>query len=182
MVNIEAKSWAGNAKCCWMVLVAALGVSPVIADTDDAGQVFNVLLPAAALSATYLVEDDRTGTMQFIKSAVVAELTTELLKTTINKERPSGNCCSSFPSGHATRAFYSAAFIHRRYGKKWGLPAYALAGVVAYSRVEGDHHDEVDVLAGALIGWLSSRYFTTRHDVQIRPMEDAIGLVFERRF
>ena len=153
------------------------------ADIDAVGEALNVLLPLSALSATVFYEDGYEGTWQFLKSGATAELITEILKETIDKEQPNGGCCTSFPSGHATRSFYAAGFIHHRYGRRWAIPAYALATVVGYARHDTGSHDEVDIVTGALIGWLSSRYFTTPYrDVTIRPMGQAPGLVFEYRF
>lgn len=167
----------------FLLFVLFLSPDGARADSDAVGEALNVLLPLGALSATVFYEEGHEGTWQFLKSGATAELITELLKHTVDKERPNGRCCTSFPSGHATRAFYAAGFIHERYGRRWAIPSYALATVVAYSRVDSDAHDEVDVVAGALIGYLSSRYFTTRYqNATLRPMSQAPGLVFEYRF
>lgn len=173
-----------RARLFQLVAVALLLAGPgtAVADTNKSGEVVGGLLPLSALLAAWLYEDGNEGLWQLGRSAVSAELTTVLLKQVIDKERPSGNCCTAFPSGHATRAFYSAAFLDRRYGRRAGVPAYLAATFVAYSRVESKHHDEADVIAGAAIGWLSSRYFTTRHEgIRIMPTvgSDSVGLVIE---
>ena len=60
---------------------------------------------------------------------------------------------SSFPSGHATAAFCAAVLLSD--GDPVLAPAYfALAGVVAASRVHVKMHHASDVLAGAAIGLL----------------------------
>ncbi len=53
--------------------------------------------------------------------------------------------------------------MQRRYGWKYGIPAYLVAGFVAYSRIEGihDRHDGWDVLGGILVGLGSTYLFTT---------------------
>jgi undecaprenyl-diphosphatase len=57
---------------------------------------------------------------------------------------------SSFPSGHATAAFTAATILARTGG---GDPLwYALATVVAGSRVYVKMHHSSDVVAGALVG------------------------------
>lgn len=56
---------------------------------------------------------------------------------------------SSFPSGHASAAFFSAALL-RGSGNKW--PLYALAVVVSTSRVHVKIHHASDVVAGAAFG------------------------------
>jgi len=81
------------------------------------------------------------------------------LKLITDKERPNGDKYS-FPSGHTSISFQSAAFMHKRYGFKKSIPLYAAASFVGYSRVESDNHYVEDVIAGAAIGIVSSFYFT----------------------
>jgi membrane-associated phospholipid phosphatase len=56
---------------------------------------------------------------------------------------------SSFPSGHASAAFFAAAVLRRR--RTWPL-YYALAATVAASRVHVGIHHASDVVAGAALG------------------------------
>lgn len=59
----------------------------------------------------------------------------------------------SFPSGHTSSAFATATCLTLT-TKKWyvGVPAYAYASLVAYSRMRlGDHYPS-DVLAGIIVG------------------------------
>jgi len=62
---------------------------------------------------------------------------------------------SSFPSGHATSAFSAAALLSEDDGL-WPL-YYAIAAVVATSRVYVKMHHASDVLAGAALGALMGR-------------------------
>jgi membrane-associated phospholipid phosphatase len=80
------------------------------------------------------------------------------LKYAVDAERPNGGG-RSFPSGHASISFCSAEFLRRRYGWAWGVPAYAAACFVGYSRVEVKQHYTRDVVAGALIGFAGSHLF-----------------------
>jgi len=50
--------------------------------------------------------------------------------------------------------------MRKRYGWEYGIPAYALASFVAYSRVEARDHYPHDVIAGASIGIVCSYIFT----------------------
>ena len=75
------------------------------------------------------------------------------LKYGIDKTRPNGDCCESFPSGHTSIAFSGATFLAQRYGHKMVIPAYIMASFVGYSRVYADKHYWEDVLAGAAIGY-----------------------------
>lgn len=44
------------------------------------------------------------------------------------------------------------------------MPAYAGAAYAGYSRVQADKHHIEDVIAGAALGIISSRYFTTPYE------------------
>jgi len=57
---------------------------------------------------------------------------------------------SSFPSGHAASAFMAATLLSK--GTRAAPVYYALAGLVAYSRVHVRMHHAADVLGGAALG------------------------------
>tara|TARA_R100000406_G_C3106476_1_gene123285 strand:+ start:1230 stop:1553 length:324 start_codon:yes stop_codon:yes gene_type:complete len=82
----------------------------------------------------------------------------------INKQRPDMSNDNSFPSGHTSTVFHSAGYIHRRYGFKYSIPAYALAGFTAASRIDSNKHDILDVFAGAIIGLGANFLFTTEQE------------------
>ena len=58
---------------------------------------------------------------------------------------------SSFPSGHASSAFFAAVLLARRQPRLAGL-WFGLAGVVACSRIHVRMHHASDVVVGAAIG------------------------------
>ena len=68
-----------------------------------------------------------------------------------------------FPLGILLPAFHSASFVHKRYGFKYSIPVYALAGFTAFSRIDANKHDGFDILAGAIIGIGSTYLFTTEY-------------------
>lgn len=117
-----------------------------------AGDILVGALPALALGSTFIWKDGQQGTMQFTKTLASTIAVTYALKFAVKKERPNGENFNSFPSGHISIAFSSAAFMQKRYGWKVGVPAYALASYVGYSRIKANKHDGWDVLAGAVIG------------------------------
>jgi membrane-associated phospholipid phosphatase len=127
---------------------------------ETSGDVFLFVMPAVALGST-LIKGDKKGTWQFTKGFVVNQALTMGLKVIIDKQRPNMENNDSFPSGHTSTTFQSAAFIQQRYGWKYGIPSYLLAGITGYSRLDADKHDIYDVLAGAVIGVGSSYLFTT---------------------
>ena len=57
----------------------------------------------------------------------------------------------SFPSGHATLAF-AVAFVFAAKYPKFRYPLFALAALVAFSRIYIGMHFPSDVLAGAVLG------------------------------
>ncbi len=125
------------------------------------GRIILLLIPSIAYGAT-LYLSDKDGETQMYQSFFTTVGMTQALKYGINRQRPNGGD-HSFPSGHTSAAFQGASFIHARYGWKYAVPAYMGASFVGYSRVYADKHYTSDVLAGAVIGTLSSFYFTTSY-------------------
>ena len=125
----------------------------------SAGDVLLVSLPAIAFGSTFIWKDGQRGDIQFVKAMAANAAITYGLKVLINKERPNGENFG-FPSGHTSATFCSAAFIQKRYGWKYGIPAYALAAYVGFSRIESKKHDGWDVAAGAILGTSMSYIFT----------------------
>jgi membrane-associated phospholipid phosphatase len=128
---------------------------------EMAGDILQIAIPATAYVSTFYMDDDQ-GRTQFYYSFSTNLAVTYGLKYAINKPRPEGHGHYAFPSGHTSAAFQGATFIQKRYGCKYGVPAFICASYVGWSRVEGesDKHDFADVAAGAAIGVLSSYYFT----------------------
>jgi len=137
-------------------------------DVRSAGDVLQYVLPATAAGLT-LWHWDGEGALQFGESAAVTLGVTYGLKYAVNERRPNGGN-QSFPSAHSSISFSAAEFMRKRYGWEYGIPAYAAASFVAYSRVEAREHYPQDVIAGAGIGILSSYLFTKpykRWDVSV---------------
>jgi membrane-associated phospholipid phosphatase len=123
-----------------------------------AGQVLTFVLPVTAAGLTVGFKDGE-GALQLGTSAALTLGVTYGLKYSINETNPNGDKYS-FPSTHTSVSFASAEFMRKRYGWKYGMPAYAAATFVAVSRVESKEHYVQDVLAGAAIGIASSYFFT----------------------
>jgi len=136
---------------------------------ESLGDVLQVLIPSIAYGTTMYM-NDKEGEYQFYKSFATNAVVTYGLKYAINRQRPNGGS-HSFPSGHSSSVFQGASFLHRRYGLDYAIPAYVGATVVAYSRVYANKHYTSDVVTGAIIGVLSSFYFTTEYKkIKIEPM------------
>lgn len=130
---------------------------------EDTGDILQLALPIGA-GLTTIVLEDWQGTKQLAFSYTTSLVVTHALKKIVRKQRPEGReRYDAFPSGHTTSAFSGASFIQRRYGWKYGWPAYFLATIVGVSRMEGPDgwHDIWDVAAGAAIGIGGTYIFTT---------------------
>lgn len=132
---------------------------------ENAGDATLFTLPISAMATTFILKD-RKGAWQFTKSFALNLAVTAGTKVLINKERPFHGGGKAFPSGHTSVAFQSASFFHRRYGFKYSIPAYVLAGYTGWSRIHATRHDGWDVLAGAAVGIGSTWLFTTPREDQ----------------
>ena len=147
---------------------------------ERAGDILQIALPITALSSTYVLKD-KDSRIEFWKSYLSSISLTYLLKYTINKKRPNGDCCESFPSGHTTAAFSGAMFFQKKYGFKYGIPSLLLASFVGYSRVYAQKHYWEDVIVGGTIGIISNIIFTKsnhRVDLSLRKNQDSINFLF----
>ena len=132
------------------------------------GDVGQYAVPGVALIVA-VARQDRPGLGQLALASVTSLAIVHTLKPVVDRQRPDGGG-GSFPSGHTAFAFTGAAFLHRRYGWGYGIPAYAVSAFVGYSRVYSDQHWTSDVLAGAAIGVGSSLLFTRRlRGVSVAP-------------
>ncbi len=139
---------------------------------EVAGDILAVVLPAAAAGMT-VYKNDWKGTFQFGESILVNGCATGILKYTVKERRPNGSDNLSFPSSHTSFSCVSAEFLYRRYGLHYGIPAFAVAAFVGYSRIESKHHYLHDVLAGAAIGIVSAYIFTKLYsNMRVQPLTD----------
>ncbi|MBO7609212.1 MAG: phosphatase PAP2 family protein [Muribaculaceae bacterium] len=124
------------------------------------------LAPSATGLVKAVVENDKKGMLQLGLSTATGLALNYGLNACIKKDRPempenpSWSDRHAFPSTHAMAAFDGATFLMRRYGWKWGVPAYVVSTYVAWGRVHSDRHDWWDVLGGAAVGAGSALIFT----------------------
>jgi membrane-associated phospholipid phosphatase len=135
---------------------------PQVGTTQKVGDVILYALPAATLGTSFVIGDN-DGAWQFTKGLLLTVGVTYGLKLGVNKQRPDMSNDNSFPSGHTSTVFHSAGYVHRRYGFKYAIPSYVLAGFTAASRVDSNKHDILDIVAGAAIGLGSNLLFTTEY-------------------
>jgi undecaprenyl-diphosphatase len=93
-----------------------------------------------------------------------------ILKHVVRRIRPSANISAvnllitkpltySFPSGHTTSSFAAAGILARCF-KEYALEIFALASLIAFSRLYLYVHYPTDVLAGIILGLACSNVIT----------------------
>jgi hypothetical protein len=96
-----------------------------------------------------------------------------------------------FPSFHAASSFTIAGVLEEYYGWRAGLPAYTLAGLISWSRIDERDHDLSDVVFGAAMGWVIGKSVAGTHlrnDGRVvilpwsHPYERAQGVALEVRY
>lgn len=131
-----------------------------------------IAMPAATFTVALLKQDWKGIAIGAAECAGTLAVTYGL-KYLVKKKRPDGSDNHSFPSGHSALAFADASFVMRRYGWKFGVPMYAVAGYVAWGRTYAKKHDFWDVLTGAgigtAVGLLATTPFAKEHDLTISP-------------
>ena len=147
----------------------------------DSGQYLgDGFVQAGGAFATYFVgrmsHNTRVATIgaELVRAQIVAGALTEGLKLSVNRTRPNGQSLS-FPSGHSSASFATAAVLQRELGWKVGTVAYAFASYVAVSRLSENKHYASDVAFGAAIGILAGRSITMTvhhgtHDLTLAPI------------
>lgn len=133
---------------------------------DDYTQ-FAPLVMVYALNATGVKGKNNFGnrTALAIKSFLLNDFVTWQLKERVNAKRPGGGV-HSFPSGHTSRAFSFAHFMHKEYGEKspwFSIGAYTCAAATGFMRMAKDAHWISDVVMGAGIGILSTELVYLTH-------------------
>ncbi|WP_261857916.1 phosphatase PAP2 family protein [Photobacterium sanguinicancri] len=152
----------------------------VNSDIVEAGDMLQILLPAAGLFAAWMY-DDAEGAKQLVYATASTQAIVQGMKYTVGRKRPNDSNWHSFPSGHTSAAFSGAAFLQSRYGAAWGIPAYAGATFVGLSRIHGNRHYAGDVVAGAGIAFLVNQYFVSPYRTEgvyfsAQPTQDGIAV------
>jgi membrane-associated phospholipid phosphatase len=91
-----------------------------------------------------------------IDAQIVNAALTWGLKATVHRTRPNGSA-HSFPSGHSSATFATAAVLQQHYGWKVGIPFYGLGTYVGLSRMVGREHFASDVIFGTTVGIIAGR-------------------------
>lgn len=125
---------------------------------DDAvGTVFSpYTVGGASLLAFLVATQTRDGkfllaTESLCESFGITMALTLGAKYAIGRTRPNG-ANYGMPSAHTAALFSTAMVLTRNYGLAAGIPAYAVASLTAFSRIDNQSHYLTDVLIGAVLG------------------------------
>jgi membrane-associated phospholipid phosphatase len=122
---------------------------------------------------------------------LVATTGLKLASNTKRPDRDENNGRYGFPSFHTSSSFTIATVLDERYGWEVGLPAYALASAVGWTRIDQRDHDLSDVLFGATLGYVIGKSVARNHFTQntsfhvspyIDPTNAATGVMIESTF
>lgn len=99
------------------------------------------------------------------------------IKWTVRRERPTGSP-HSFPSGHTSATFATAAVLEHHLGWRAGAVAYGVAAFVGWARVRTYQHWMSDVVFGAAVGVVSGRSVSRTHPRQwtVAPVKTVGGI------
>jgi membrane-associated phospholipid phosphatase len=126
-------------------------------------------VPTAVQIALPMVLGDKVGLVQLIYVAVSTTVVTHGLKHVLDDrwvmhtrlgQRPNGGSIN-MPSGHSSMASCGVYFVGRRYSIWLGLLLSVILGLTMYARVMLNAHTISAVIAGALVGCLTSAWFTS---------------------
>lgn len=122
-----------------------------------AGQIYPNLIYVGYGVASGLLGDERgyLRAEEMFLATAYSGLATSILKVTFREARPNspdGADKKSMPSGHATTAFTFAGIVGAEHPWYIAVPAYAMAAITGYARINDNKHYLHDVVAGGTIG------------------------------
>lgn len=100
-------------------------------------------------------------TALFLISSLVTNGSVAILKRSSNRMRPNRYNDYSFPSGHTATAFAAAEYLHQEYGEQslwYSVAGYTVASATGVFRLYRNYHWFSDVVAGAGMGVLSTKF------------------------
>ena len=142
------------------------GGSQMLGRLGDARYQVPVLLAVYGISLQRDDDELHGLSASLISAYTINGLSTLAIKAIANTDRPTDSWNGGmfgFPSFHSSSSFAIAAVLDEHYGHKTGLPAYALAGLISWSRIDERDHDLSDVLFGAALGYVIGKSLAGRH-------------------
>lgn len=129
-------------------------------------------VPTVLQIALPLVLGDKVGLVQLVYVGISTTIATHGAKRILNDrwifdtrlgQRPSRSGSKhNMPSGHSSMASCAVYFIGRRYGLRLALMLMPILILTMFARVMLNDHTVSAVVAGALLGFLTTALFTSR--------------------
>ena len=180
--TIGIKSFAQDAETQWLIHNNSANPSGVWKGFSASVYPIALASPSAILAYGYIKKDKhyKNAGWYMVGSLAANTIVTQGAKYIINRKRPyqdyplqvnpyQADIDPSFPSGHTSTAFATAAALSITFHKWYvTVPAYLWATGVGYSRINLGEHYPSDVLVGAVVGmgsayfcnWLNKKYFS----------------------
>ena len=149
----------------YLFLMINVGLAnPVISQFLSIMTVLGSLSASVTVCGAFFLFGDEKRALNASCSLILISLLTLLLKTIVMRPRPymvipatfivSAESGWSFPSGHSGRVF-SLLPSTRKAGKTLTLFGYSMASLIAFSRIYLGVHYLLDVVFGAVIGYIA---------------------------
>ena len=117
-----------------------------------------------------------------LRTLGLTQLVVAPLKFGVRRERPDKSNKLSFPSGHTANSFAIARLMHRRHGKRVGIPLYILGSFVAAGRIEDDLHFLSYIVMGAVLGTIVGNSVTWGESDKLSIYPTPRGAMLALRF
>jgi len=175
------KSFAQDGETQWLIHNNSANPSFVWKGLSSSVYPMALATPSAILAYGYYKKDKhyKNAGWYMVGSLAANTIVTQGAKYIVNRKRPyldypvitpyQADTDPSFPSGHTSTAFATAAALSITFNKWYvTVPAYLWATGVGYSRINLGEHYPSDVLVGAAVGigsaylcnWLNKKYFS----------------------
>jgi hypothetical protein len=160
----------------------------------DVGVQVPVLLGMYYMSLRKQDDELHDFSTTMLSAFTINGLSTLAIKVAADTDRPSDRYNDGrfgFPSYHTSSSFTIASVIDEYYGSEYGVPAYLVAGLIGWSRIDSRDHDLSDVLFGSALGYVIGKSVARHHlcgdsRVQIlpwfEPSNGTAGVSFMREF
>ena len=159
--------------------LASYPVLPVGAATPEAVTLtenYVRFVPTAVQIALPLMLGDKVGLVQLLYVGISTTIATHSAKRLLDNvwvdrtrlgQRPNGGSIN-MPSGHSSMVSCAVYFVGRRYSTWLGLLLSLIMGMTMYARVMLNAHTVSAVVAGALLGFLTTALFTSPRSTACR--------------
>jgi membrane-associated phospholipid phosphatase len=115
---------------------------------------------------------ERSAGQAEIEALIAAQLIVSGIKYAVHRERPDHSDSLSFPSGHNTLAWTTAAVVHEFYGWKWGALGYAAGAITMVGRMGANKHWFSDTVGGAAAGIIIGGAIARAHKKRLEDAEN----------